>query len=341
MNEVQNVDTLTTEILFLKQQTAQNIIEIGKRLVAVKEGLPHGEFGKWLDEKVDFSQQTANKFMKVANEFEDYATLRNLGTGKIFALLSLPQEEREEFIQTNPVEGMTTKEFQQAIKDKKELENKLKTAEAQIETERNSYEKVSDSYKRLERTNQGHYEKSEKLRKQLIDDKQIYENKLKAIEITLQKEKDSLKKEKENSKEEITKLQTFIGEAKANGNNEEVTRLQASLKEIQIDLDSSAQKIDELETQLKEKPIDVITAEPVVIEKIPEEVQRELEEFRSKGSQNTTQPVIKFKIYYEELQKTFREELEIMAEIKKDYPETYEKCKSNILKLINGMAEHL
>jgi hypothetical protein len=34
------ISNLTAEILILKQQTAQNIIEIVKRLIAVKESLP-------------------------------------------------------------------------------------------------------------------------------------------------------------------------------------------------------------------------------------------------------------------------------------------------------------
>lgn len=40
------VEILTAEILVLKNQAAANIIEIGKRLIKVKEMLPHGEWGK-------------------------------------------------------------------------------------------------------------------------------------------------------------------------------------------------------------------------------------------------------------------------------------------------------
>jgi len=39
MNELQNVDTLTAEILILKNQTAQNIIEIGKKQLGNKATL--------------------------------------------------------------------------------------------------------------------------------------------------------------------------------------------------------------------------------------------------------------------------------------------------------------
>ena len=327
MNEIQTIntdtDTITTEILMLKQQISQNIIEIGKRLILVKEGLPHGEWGKYLEEKVEFSQQTAQRFMKVATEFPNSSTLRNLSQSKVFALLSLPQEDRESFIKENPVNEMTTRELQQAIKDRDKAEKEKNDAENNL--------KIYQM-----KLNQARIDS-----KQLEDDKLLFESKLKTMEDTLQKEKDKLKKEKANSKEEIAKLQTFIGEAKVSGNDEEVVRLQASLQEIQNDLDSSAQKIDELEAQLKERPIDVITAEPVIIEKVPEETIKELQELREKANKSDDDSVIKFKIYYTELQKNFTEQLKLLAEMKKNSPENYEKCKDAILNLTNKMAERL
>ncbi|WP_041710899.1 DUF3102 domain-containing protein [Clostridium pasteurianum] len=74
--------------------------------VKVKESLPHGEWGKWLEEKVDFHQATATRFMRVAKEFSNASTLKDLGSSKIFALLDVPIEEREDFIsQSHEVNG--------------------------------------------------------------------------------------------------------------------------------------------------------------------------------------------------------------------------------------------
>ena len=120
-----NIQQIETEIILLKNQTAQNIIEIGKRLNQAKELVTHGEWGKWLEEKVEFSQRNANNFMRVAKEFSNSQTYSNLTQSKIFALLDLPKEEREEFIQENKVDEMTTRELQQAIKEKKELEKQV------------------------------------------------------------------------------------------------------------------------------------------------------------------------------------------------------------------------
>lgn len=124
MNEIQTIEIkqIELEINFYKEQTAKNIIEIGKRLIKVKEMLPHGEWGKWLEEKVEFRQTTATKYMRVAKEFPNLQSLENLGQTKIFALLEVPKEEREEFIETNPVDDMTTRELREAIREKKQLE---------------------------------------------------------------------------------------------------------------------------------------------------------------------------------------------------------------------------
>ncbi|WP_234122593.1 DUF3102 domain-containing protein [Clostridium hydrogenum] len=100
------IEQLTTEILVYERQTAQNIIEIVKRMIKVKESLPHGEWGNWLKEKVEFSPSTAKNFMRVANEFSNLSALKDLGATKIFALLDLPTEERDNFIaQEHEIKG--------------------------------------------------------------------------------------------------------------------------------------------------------------------------------------------------------------------------------------------
>ncbi|MBW9154889.1 DUF3102 domain-containing protein [Clostridium tagluense] len=92
------LEQLEVEIDFYKNQFANNTIEIGKRLIEAKSQLVHGEWGKWLQEKVEFSQETARKFMKVGTEFSNSNTYGNLNQSKIFALLDVPAEEREDFM---------------------------------------------------------------------------------------------------------------------------------------------------------------------------------------------------------------------------------------------------
>lgn len=320
MNELANVlKTIVESEIVIKSNenfVGMGLWNIGNELKYIRDNKTYTDkkyksFEEYVENELDYSRRQTYNFISISEGYDvqSIAQIGHLGMVKLLELKKLDEPQREEFMINNPVNEMTTRELQQAIKDRdksqKERDEALKTLE--------SAKKIA-------------IEKSEEAKR---------------LENALQVEKDKLKKEKERSKEEIAKLQSFIGEAKVSGNDEEVERLQAALQEIQCDLDSSAKKIDELEAQLKDKPIDVITAEPVIIEKVPEEVQRELEELRSKTPQNTSQPIIRFKIYFDEIQKKFREELEVMAEIKEAYPDTYEKCKRNVLNLINSMAEAL
>lgn len=134
--QIKPLEIIEGEINFYKQQTAIGIMEIGKRLIEAKEQLPHGEWGKWLKEKVEFSDRTARRFMQCSSEFSNSSTLRNLGQTKLFALLDVPLDDREEFMstshevngETKTVDEMTSRELQQAIKERSWGFRKRKTA---------------------------------------------------------------------------------------------------------------------------------------------------------------------------------------------------------------------
>jgi DUF3102 family protein len=46
-------------------------VEIGNRLIAVKDALDHGEWLPWLDEQFGWSDRTARDFIAVADAFGD------------------------------------------------------------------------------------------------------------------------------------------------------------------------------------------------------------------------------------------------------------------------------
>lgn len=106
------------EIIALKNQTAQNIIQIGYKLIEAKEKLQHGEWGVWLENKVEFSQRTANQFMRIAKEFgSNSQAISNLEITKVGLLLDVPTEKREEFIEKHDLKSMSTREIKKAIKE--------------------------------------------------------------------------------------------------------------------------------------------------------------------------------------------------------------------------------
>ena len=116
------IETIEGEIQVLKAQTAQNIVEIGKRLTEAKEMLPHGQWQTWLEGNVQFSYRTAARFMQVAERFADVSALAHLEASKVYALLDVPAEQLERFVEQNDVESMSARELQEAIRAQKAAE---------------------------------------------------------------------------------------------------------------------------------------------------------------------------------------------------------------------------
>ena len=115
-----SLDQLTLEVKFYLGQTAQNVIEVGKRLAQAKGMLPHGEFGGWLENNFGLSQSSANKFMAVAERFGKSESIPNLKPTQMIAMLSLPADETEQFIEDKaaagtPVEDMTIRTLHKEI----------------------------------------------------------------------------------------------------------------------------------------------------------------------------------------------------------------------------------
>ena len=93
--EERDIETITSEILTLKQNAGDAIIGIGQRLIEAKGMLPHGSWLPWLEDRVEFSERTARNFMRLAREWTNRQALADLGAAKALTLLALPPEERE------------------------------------------------------------------------------------------------------------------------------------------------------------------------------------------------------------------------------------------------------
>lgn len=78
-------------------RTAEDIVEIGRDLIAVKKALGHGHFLKWIDAEFGMSERTARNFMGVAEKFKS-ATVTDFSPSVLYALAapSTPDEVREE-----------------------------------------------------------------------------------------------------------------------------------------------------------------------------------------------------------------------------------------------------
>ena len=125
-------------------------VEIGRRLVEVKNTLKHGEFGPWIRDNVSFSQSAANSFMQLFEEYgasqitlfgavSNSQTLGNLPYSKALALLAVPADEREDFAKEVNAEDISVRELKKAIAERDEA---LKAAERAAE-EKARFEKMA------------------------------------------------------------------------------------------------------------------------------------------------------------------------------------------------------
>ena len=128
MERPRDIETITGEILDAKRAGGEAVLTIGKRLIEAKAMLSHGDWLLWLETRVEFSERTAQNFMRLARHYSNPQTLADLGSSKALMLLAVPEEEREEFVSVpHEVDGhektvadMSARELAQAIKERDE-----------------------------------------------------------------------------------------------------------------------------------------------------------------------------------------------------------------------------
>ena len=130
--EFRDINVIKTEINTLYQTALRSelsyAIQLGRKLTEAKQLVDHGEWGNWIKDNLPFSQDKATMMMKIydaygANQeslFGDVnsETFRNLGISQAFALLSVPENEREEFVKEHDMESMSVRELKKAIEER-------------------------------------------------------------------------------------------------------------------------------------------------------------------------------------------------------------------------------
>lgn len=156
MNQITRpIEVITSEIKFYSQQAGMSMIEIGKRLHEAKICLPHGEWGNWLKNEVNFSERTAQNFMRIAREYQNPQMIADMGNSatKALLLLTLPVDQREDFVaephiidgEAKTVAEMTTKEMEELTKqlaaeraEKEKLQSQLNLFQEEAQKEKDA-----------------------------------------------------------------------------------------------------------------------------------------------------------------------------------------------------------
>ena len=279
---VRTADTIATEINTIKRQTQKimlaSSIEIGKRLTEAKDMIDHGAWGKWLQDNVNYSERTAQNLMRVYDQYGDkfgmtemdslFASdapnvFEELSYTQALALLSLPTDaEREEFVKENDVSSMSTRELQEAIKARKEAEDRAMDAE----------KRAWEAKEKLRQAENRALQAEDKARN--AEQSDLYDERLTAAE----RERDVLQKRvlelearpeiSDAGQEEIEKLKKKIQVLEAASTDEDRMKFTAHMKIIQNAFNAMLSDIENITDN--EKHTRYMSAAQKMLEKLGE-----------------------------------------------------------------------
>ena len=364
MTDKRSLNTITAEIVTITRQTQlmilQSAIEVGRRLCEAKEQVPHGGWGEYLKNEVNFSVSTANNFMRVFKEFGDdqmplfgdakSQTFGNLTYSQAVALFAVPKDERENFVAENNVEELSVAELKKRIAERDqqltEAQSQNKTAIENLTTLQNEIAALKEKGRKINpeqlKALQAKAEEEARAKAKAELEQVIAstaEETAKAIEQQKQLEK-QLKAAQDTAKAEaeraIAEEQKKIAELQ-----EQLNKAQNSSKaNIQKALDAEKKKVTELEEQLKtakdsaKEEADKAIAEE---QKKLAELQKQLETAKASAKDETDKAIAveqkKFADLQEQLKKAEAEDAAAAAELKAAKDRTTELEKK--LKLAN------
>lgn len=316
MNEIEikkDATEIAHEINLIKDQANKYLlyssIEIGRRLKEAKEMVGHGNWSKWLEDEVNYSQRTASNLIKIYDEYgtkmlenSNWNLLANLGYTQAISMLKLDFEERENFVIENNIDEMSTRELEEAIKEKIALKEEKELLQIQVEAQTEKGSKLESELK----------EKIQKIEE--------YEELVK------------------KAKEETKKLKAKIKEQEESETDEEDT---AELENLRLEIETKKNEINELKEQLKEKPTQIEVER--VVEKVPEDLQEEINNLKvqlenASAKLNASESIIKFRSIFNITLNTFNDLIAALDEIEKEEPEQYEKYKAAVNKFLEQLA---
>ena len=193
-------------------------IQIGRKLQEAKAMIPSGEWVKWLDENLNYSQRQAYNFMEIADNygdenspFYDLQTSANVSISKALELLRLPEEEVKSFAEEHDIESETVKNLRDEINNLKRERDRAKDSNESLR--KDLARAQSDLAEAMTQ------EDADRIRGQ-------YEA-----------AREELQTENAKIKEEQSELQAKLDQAK-----EDLKKQKAKLKEIKASMDEEVQK---------------------------------------------------------------------------------------------------
>lgn len=300
MTILRTPEVIAAEINTIKRSTAKYVleqsIEIGRLLCEAKEAVPHGEWGKWLEERCAYSASNANNLMRIYTEYGEsgdqlsfFAENKlelygDLNRSQAIALLALPPVERADFVKTNDVPSMSVSELEVKIREAKaeteavvraEMGDALKKAEAAVSEQKRRADKNAADLEKAKKNPE-----LKKVQQELLEAKNSMET-LREVSENAAKDAELLKNENAVLREqlaqpvvaEITEEQREAIIAEANFQmSAEIAAKDAELAKLRLAANPEVSKfsayLDQMQTAFKNMKDILAGAEPEVAERL-------------------------------------------------------------------------
>ena len=240
--EVRTIETITGDILEAKRQGGEAILTIGRCLIEAKEMLSHGEWRSWLEERVEFSERSAQRFMRLAREWSNPTTLSDLGASKALMLLALPEGERERFVEDHNVIDMSARQLEQAIRDRDEARQAAEAAKADAAAAEQARAKMEEDMKLLNVRLSGAQEDREQAAQAVARlEEELGELKSRPVDVAVEQVPDPAAIERARA-EAVAEMQDRLDKAREAKDRAEAQRKNAeeALEQVRLQLEEQA-----------------------------------------------------------------------------------------------------
>ena len=254
--EGRDIEVITREILDAKRRGGEAILTIGRCLTEAKQAIPHGEWLPWLNERVELSERAAQRFMRLSREWSNPTALSDLGATKALALLALPADERDQFIETHNVVDMSARQLEQAIKDRDEARKAAETAQAEASAAEQARAKMEEDMKLLNARLSGAQEAREQAAQAVARlEAQLAELKEKPVEVAVETVVDPEAIEKARA-EAVAEMQEKLDKAReAKKRAEDKQKIaEEALEQARLQLEEQARAEKEKGDLARERP---------------------------------------------------------------------------------------
>lgn len=241
---------IEADILAQKRTIGRSIVIIGQDLIEAKSKMEHGLWGTWLEERVNFSQSTAENYMKIAEQVGGDSLLLNLPYTKILALLAVPAEERETFAEANNIEDKSVAQIKQLIKER----NDARIHAAKAEDKITEQQRIIDMYAK-DKINSAHNEMKTAEKIEFLE-KQLEKERAKEPD-TVTVEKEVIPPDYDAIKAQNAKLEDQLKTAMVRLNQAEDSLEEAEERASRAQAEAQRAKMEQIDTAEPEDPLEV------------------------------------------------------------------------------------